>query len=123
MQELILRNGQDPVEVGRKIREHRKALGMSQDDLADRMGCDRNDIYRHENAKRDMSICTLFRYAEALGTDPRELMPDRFSPAQPASRSDQMNRIFARLSGESREMILQMAERLARLEEANGQAE
>ena len=116
MQEMVLRNGQEPVDVGRKIRERRKALGMSQDDLADRMGCDRNEIYRHENAKRDMSICTLFRYAEALGTEPQALMPERFSPARPAEKEEGMARIYKKLSEESREILLRMAERMARLE-------
>ena len=116
MQELVLRNGQDPVEVGRKIRERRKALGMSQDDLADRMGSDRNEIYRHENAKRDMSICTLFRYAEALEMTPQALMPERFSPARQAEKEEGMARIYGKLSEESREILLRMAERMALLE-------
>ena len=116
MQEMVLRNARDPEEVGRKIRERRKALGLSQDELADRMGCDRNEIYRHENAKRDMSICTLFRYAEALETEPQALMPGRFSPARPAEKQDRFIQVIGRLSRESLETVLQMAERLAYLE-------
>ena len=67
-----------------------------------------------------MSICTLFRYAEALETTPQALMPERFSPTRPAEKEARMARIYGKLSKESRENLLRMAERMAQLEAEAG---
>ena len=73
----VHRNDQDKYEVGEKIRLARKKKKMSQGDLMDVMDTDRETISRYENGNREMTICTLFQFAEALEIDPRELMPGR----------------------------------------------
>ena len=61
--------------VGERIREIREAQGLSQDDLADRLGTSRNKVSRHENGENEMGICAFFQYAEALGVDANALAP------------------------------------------------
>lgn len=89
---------------------------MSQDDLADRLICERNVIYRHEHGLQEMSICTLFRYAEALQTDVQALVPDRLTAGKATDYQARMNMLFMQLSDESRKLLLQMAEHAVKLE-------
>ena len=109
MQMPVERNDNDAYEIGQKIRARRKELRLSQDDLADRMGTSRNEVYRHENGQNEMSICTLCQYAEALQTTPQQLSPDRF-------RQDDLLSILSKLSEGSRQKILDMAAYLLSME-------
>ena len=63
--------------LARNIRRRRNALGLSQDELAERAACTRNyigDIERSENAA---SVDIIASIAEALGTAPHVLLdPD-----------------------------------------------
>lgn len=117
MQEVFYRNSGDPAEIGRKIRECRMKRGMSQDELADRMGLsDRNIIYRHENGKCEMGVCTLIQYAEAMGIDPPELLPNRFSRKHGHEPIEQAVEILGRLNGENLRLIIRLATQLAKAE-------
>ena len=116
MQTVIWRNDNDPAEIGQKIRDRRQELGLSQDELADRIGTSRNYVSRHENGKHDMSACTLFQYAEALETDPLMLSPDRFKKEPEAERLQPLIKILTLLSDDSLRTIQAMAERLQQLE-------
>lgn len=52
-----------------RIRDRRKALGMTADDLAEAVGCNRATIYRYEAGTiRKMDIEILKKIADALGT-------------------------------------------------------
>ena len=113
MQTEILRNENDPYETGQKIRERRKALGLSQDQLADRMGSSRTEVSRHENGNNEMSVCTLYQYAEALETTPLQLSPNRF---RETGTEQQILDILGCLSEDSRQMILSTALHLQQLE-------
>lgn len=55
-------------EYGKKVREIRKVKGVSQESLADLAGLDRTYISDIENGKRNVSIETIFKIAEALDT-------------------------------------------------------
>jgi transcriptional regulator with XRE-family HTH domain len=55
-------------EYGKKVREIRKREGVSQESLADLAGLDRTYISDIENGKRNVSIETIFKIAEALKT-------------------------------------------------------
>lgn len=116
MQDITWRNDNDRYEVGQKIRERRQELGLSQDELADRIGTSRNYISRHENGKNDMSISTLFQYAAALETDPTVLCPDRFKQEAIPEMLMPVMKALSHLSEESLRTILIMAERLQQLE-------
>ena len=62
---------------------------MSQGDLMDVMDTDRETISRYENGNREMTISTLFQFAEALEIDPGELMPDVY--AERKSKQQRLN--------------------------------
>lgn len=110
MQIPVERNANDAYEIGQKIRARREELGLSQDDLADRMGTGRVAISRHENGINEMSVCTLCQYAEALETTLRELSPDRFR------EPDRISSLFNTLSEASRQTVLNLMLHLQSLE-------
>ena len=61
--------------VGQRIKERRKELGISADELGKRIGKNRATIFRYENGDIEkLPIDILKPIAEALLTTPRELM-------------------------------------------------
>jgi transcriptional regulator with XRE-family HTH domain len=61
--------------VGRRIKERRKELGMSADELGKRLGKDRSTIYRYEKGDiENMPLDILEPIAKALRTTPQYLM-------------------------------------------------
>ncbi len=110
MQMPVRRSENDAYDIGQKIRARREELGLSQDDLADRMGTNRVAVSRHENGINEMSICTLCQYADALETTIQQLSPDRFR------EPGMIGSIFSTLSEASRQAILNMMTHLQHLE-------
>lgn len=61
--------------IGKRIRDRRKELGLSADDLAEAIGKDRTTIYRYERgAIEKLPTNILVPIAEALHTTPAYLM-------------------------------------------------
>jgi transcriptional regulator with XRE-family HTH domain len=58
---------------GRRVREKRVALGLSQEEFADRCGLDRTYISGIERGKRNVALRNIHAIAEALGTTVSEL--------------------------------------------------
>lgn len=56
-------------ELGNRIRETRKALGWTQEDLADNAGIDRSYIGSVERGERNLTFKVLYQICEALGCD------------------------------------------------------
>src|SRR5215207_3531051 len=73
--ELDLGGGSLPGIVNR-IRELRKAAGLNQQALADRIGVDRSAIVRLERGDQKITDEYLGRLAEALGRAPIEFISD-----------------------------------------------
>ena len=73
------------------VRAKRKSLGLSQEKLAERAGCDRQSINRVENAAYSPSLDRVFKLADALGMSLSDLF-DEFdradSPTVAATGSD-----------------------------------
>lgn len=69
----------DIQEVGKRIKARRTALGLTQPELATRMGTENNAPYisEIENGKRDLSITTLGRFAIALECGTADLLPQK----------------------------------------------
>jgi putative transcriptional regulator len=61
---------------GHAVRVRRKALGLSQEKLAERAGCDRQSINRVENAAYSPSLDRVFLLADALGVNLADLLAD-----------------------------------------------
>jgi len=62
------------VVVAEKIKAKRKELGLTQMELANRMGCDKSTISRTESGEFDLPLSRVSDFARALGTTPGHLM-------------------------------------------------
>jgi transcriptional regulator with XRE-family HTH domain len=60
--------------MGSEIRRQRKAKGLSQEELAELAGLNRNYVGFVERAERSPRAVTIFRLARALGVHPAELL-------------------------------------------------
>ena len=69
---------------GAVVRAKRKSLGLSQEKLAEKAGCDRQSINRVENAAYSPSLDRVFKLADALGMSLSDLF-DEFDRADSAN--------------------------------------
>lgn len=60
--------------LGAAIRARRKAVGMSQEALADAAGVDRSHMGKVERGERNVTILNVVRIAAALSERPSELL-------------------------------------------------
>ncbi|MFX3637408.1 MAG: helix-turn-helix domain-containing protein [Candidatus Pristimantibacillus sp.] len=60
--------------LGQRIRDLRKALGLSQEELAEKAGCHFSYIGGIERAEKNISILNLEKIASALGVNVVELL-------------------------------------------------
>lgn len=75
------------MKIGQRIRERRKSLKMSVDELAARLGKDRSTVYRYENGEiENLPLDMLEPIAKALEIEPKELM------GWDQSEKDEMNK-------------------------------
>jgi len=63
------------VGFGERVRARRKALGWSQELLAEKAGLDRTYIGRCENGKQNATLKTIYSLAEVLGIEATDLLP------------------------------------------------
>jgi transcriptional regulator with XRE-family HTH domain len=62
------------VGVGARIRIIRETLGLSQEDLAKRVGMQRASVTNVEIGRQRLLLQTVEAFARALGTTPKHLM-------------------------------------------------
>lgn len=62
-------------QFGKKLREMRELLGISQDDLALKSGIDRSYVGRIERGEVNISLEKVYMLACSLGCAPCELLP------------------------------------------------
>lgn len=69
----------DLSETGKKIKRIRKQAGLTQEQLAEKVGgtCTNTVISRYERGTVEMGIQTMYDLAQALGVSPEMLVPDR----------------------------------------------
>ena len=67
----------DLVETGDKIRMIRETLGLSQDELAERMGLCKNSIYRYEKGLVPMKLDTFYQFADTFDVEANVMLSDR----------------------------------------------
>lgn len=109
--ELVLKNENDKLEIGEKIRDRRTALGLSQHDLADKLSTDDNTVSRYENGTREMKVSVFCQYADALCDDPADLLPERLKK-KPKGTYAKLMETASGLSEEDLKVLLVLTERL-----------
>lgn len=62
------------IELGQRIAEYRRQAGLSQDQLAERVGVERRSIQRYERGERDPRFIDLLLIADALRVPLAELV-------------------------------------------------
>ena len=62
---------------GRAVRRRREALGIPQEELADRAGLHRTYIGDVERGKRNIALVNIVKLAKALGVRPGALFSDQ----------------------------------------------
>lgn len=80
--------------LGENIRTRRKELGMTVDELAEKVGKNRATIYRYENDEIEMPANLLRPIAEALDTVPDLLMDWDFFLREVAEGNSQMQKVL-----------------------------
>jgi transcriptional regulator with XRE-family HTH domain len=60
--------------AGQNIKAAREKAGISQTELAERIGTTRQQIGKYEQDKQDMTVARMLRIAAALGIDPSTLV-------------------------------------------------
>ena len=64
--------------LGQTIKQHREEQDMPQQELANRIGCDRQYLWKVENGKINMSMDYLDNIIEKLGSSPEEFHSRKF---------------------------------------------
>ena len=59
---------------GQSVQQHRKALGLSQEQLADKAGVHRTYIGMIERAEKNITLCNMEKIAKALNTSVSSLL-------------------------------------------------
>lgn len=63
--------------IGQTVRQRRLAMGLSQEDMADRVGVHRTYYSSLERGAYNFTVTVLFRLAVGLECEPGDLLPPR----------------------------------------------
>jgi transcriptional regulator with XRE-family HTH domain len=123
---------EDDVSVGHHIRYARRQLGLSQQDLATRVGVTRSTIIQWESGATEPSSKKLGLVAHVVGLRLEELLAD---PPEPTVRErkepdqivdapvfERLAELWPRLSERDRRVLLRLVEALAEEEPQSGSA-
>lgn len=110
------RNKAAPASVGTRIRDYRRELGWTQDDLAQKTGVSRSAVAQWETDRAGQIRGNLARIAEALGISVEVLLFGAASrdSAQAVSADEwALLRLYRECEPEDRSFLLRTARRLA----------
>ncbi len=63
-------------QIGRSLRNRRETAGLTQTELAARVGLSRTSVTNIEQGRQHLTLHVLYAFADALGALPAELLPD-----------------------------------------------
>lgn len=66
-------------EVGKNIAKHRKALGLSQVDVARMLEMTRPSICNYEKGRQSLSVQRLYEICAAVGAKIPDVLPNKFN--------------------------------------------
>ena len=95
------------IEIGKKIRDRRIKLGLSQKELAAAVDISYNTVSRIESAQSSCSIESFLTMADILKVTPNELSPARFRYSSSKSPLSALDTRFAQLSPANQQLVLQ----------------
>ncbi|MGL6198689.1 MAG: helix-turn-helix domain-containing protein [Lachnospiraceae bacterium] len=100
--------------IGRKIKERREALGLTQDELAKMMGYrSRSSINKIEIGKTDINQTKISQFAEKLGTTEAYLMGwDQKEEYNMGKQNAQLSKKFDRLTAANKQAVLNIIDNL-----------
>jgi transcriptional regulator with XRE-family HTH domain len=109
-------------EIGARIRKRRKELGLSQEQLSEKVGVSYQQIQRYENGGSMLNVENVQRIANALVMPVADLFEKKPShvtaePATPYASSEEINllRNFRELSARSdKQLAITIVRRLAK---------
>lgn len=113
--------------IGNLVRELRKAAGMTQSDLAERLGITYQQVQKYENGTSKFSVPRLRQVAEVFGLPLKyfvEMEPGRAAePAVPyrsySEEEDRLVELFRRVKGEkTKDRLMRLIEDIADLSES-----
>ena len=109
--------------VGQKVRRLRKERGMTQSELASRIGIIQSDLCRMEKGEYKVGLDTLFKVLEVFGMNIGEFFDDQTSAESIAAGETDLLDRFRRLSDDARAEVLayvRFKEQQERRSEAQG---
>lgn len=65
-------------QVGNKLTAAREAAGLTQEELAEKIGMQGNSVHRYEAAERKISLITAAKAANVLNLQVQDLLPDEY---------------------------------------------
>ena len=106
-----------PADIGTRIRAVRRERGLTQDDLAEKVGVSRSAVAQWETGRTGQVTGNLSRIADVLDVNVEFLMygDDKRGPAE-VRHGDELAllRLYRECEPEDRQMLLRTARRLAR---------
>jgi transcriptional regulator with XRE-family HTH domain len=93
--------------VGEKVRRLRKERGMTQSELASRIGIIQSDLCRMEKGEYRVGLDTLFRILEVFGMNIGEFFAEGAVAAGSPPQENELSERFRNLSEDSRRDVLE----------------
>jgi transcriptional regulator with XRE-family HTH domain len=113
--------GAGDVEIGRRLRERRLELGLSQESVAESLGLTFQQLQKYEKGVNRVAATTLVRLAKVLQTRPEALLPGAEAPASlvMSAKVKRVAGVFEDLStSELRQCMVLLMDRLAAADRA-----
>lgn len=98
--------------VGRQIAKYRKAAGLTQDQLADKLSVALETISRMERGVNTPSIKTLGRIGDALNVPAREFFPPEIDATEKDNVLDELVTVLKRREVQEIRLVQEMASTL-----------
>lgn len=105
--------------LGVRIQQYRKALGLTQEDIADRMGCSLTYISKLENGKASCNLERLFELSNLLKCDAADLLLG-INMGSSQYLDHELGQMIAQLTPNDKELLCAMMEVMIRRNQKDG---
>ena len=105
--------------LGVRIQQYRKALGLTQEDIADRMGCSLTYISKLENGKASCNLERLFELSNLLECDAADLLLG-INMGSSQYLDPELGQMVAQLTPNDKELLCAMMEVMIRRNQKDG---